>query len=522
MMFSFLKSVNIDPSLMNPSITNRGWKAFLSWEKAAAALLILAGALLRIRQYLTGRSLWVDEAMLALNIVERDIAGLLQPLDYDQGAPVGFLLVEKGVSALLGKHEFALRLFPLLVGLAALWLFYLLLKKMTREPGLLIPLALFAFNPRLIYYSSEVKQYILDVAVTILLLLIAAPALAGTPRKRDFLGLTLAGSIALWFSHPALLVLAGIGLALAVMTLKRRDYSSLGWIAGMGVLWFLNIAFLYLLILQDLSQNAYMREYWQGAFLPVPPWSDPGWFIKSLNENIGIQFGIPYAVFVVFFLMLAGLVVLWFQQRGVAIAIAGILLVTLVASAFQLYPVFERMILFLVPIGLLLIGKAVEAFHQRVQRFSLLGLLSALFLAGYLLYGPFVTSMQNFVEPKYFEHIRPTMAILRDAWKDGDALYVSNGALPAFRFYAPFYGLEKISYEYGRREEYKNPQSILGHLDSLKGQPRLWILLSHVYEKENLNEREYVLNYLNEVGERKREFRVPGTSVFLYLYDLGN
>jgi hypothetical protein len=30
------------------------------------------------------------------------------------------------------------------------------------------------------------------------------------------------------------------------------------------------------------------------------------------------------------------------------------------------------------------------------------------------------------------------------------------------------------------------------------------------------------LRYLDEVGEKKRELRVPGTSVFLYLYDLKN
>lgn len=516
------KGVNIDPSLMNPSITNRGWKAFLSWEKAAAAFLILSGMILRIRQYLTGRSLWVDEAMLALNIVERDFAGMFQPLDYDQGAPVGFLLVEKLFNVILGKHEFALRLFPLLVGLASLWLFYLLLKRITSGPGLLVPLALFALNPRLIYYSSEVKQYILDVALTILLLLVAAPVFQPSPRKKDFAWLGLAGMVALWFSHPASFVLAGIGLALVIITLKRRDYSSLRPLLGMGVLWLLNLALLYVLILKDLSQNAYMREYWQGAFLPVPLWSDPGWFSRSLNENIGIQFGIPYGVFVVFFLMLVGGVMLWFHQRGVALAIASILLFTLIAAALQLYPVFERMILFLVPIGSLLLGKAVEALHQRLQRFPILGLLSVSFLAGYLLYGPLLTSVQNFVEPKYFEHIRPSMATLRDAWRDGDALYVSNGALPAFRFYASFYGLETISYEYGKRDDYKNTQAILNQLNSLKGQPRTWILLSHVYQKDSFNEREYVLNYLDEVGEKKREFRVPGTSVFLYLYDLKN
>ena len=183
---------------MNLSITNRGWKAFLSWGKAAAALLILSGMILRIRQYLTGRSLWVDEAMLALNIVERDFAGMFQPLEYDQGAPVGFLLVEKLFNVILGKHEFALRLFPLLAGLASLWLFYLLLRRITRGPGLLVPLALFALNPRLIYYSSEVKQYILDVALTILLLLAAASVFQPSPRKKDFAWLGLAGMVALY------------------------------------------------------------------------------------------------------------------------------------------------------------------------------------------------------------------------------------------------------------------------------------------------------------------------------------
>ncbi len=266
---------------MNPSITNRGWKAFLSWEKAAIALLILSGMILRVRQYLTGRSLWADEAMLALNIVERDFVGMFQPLEYDQGAPVGFLLVEKLFNVTLGKHEFALRLFPLLVGLLSLGLFYLLLKRITSRAGLLIALALFAFNPRLIYYSSEVKQYIIDVAVSILLLLIATSALSASPRKRDYAWLSLAGLLALWFSHSALFVLAGIGLALVVISLQRRDYSSLRLVIGMGVLWVLEIAFLYLLILKDLSQNAYMKEYWEGAFLPMPLWSDPEWFVKS-------------------------------------------------------------------------------------------------------------------------------------------------------------------------------------------------------------------------------------------------
>src|ERR1044071_3254620 len=182
---------------MNPSFVIHKGKTSFAMERVIAALLILLGALLRVRQYLTGRSLWADEAMLALNIVNRDFAGMFQPLDYDQGSPIGFLLVEKIFNTILGKNEFALRLFPLIVGLLSLWLFYLLLKQITGGFGLLTALALFTFNPRLIYYSSEVKQYIVDVAFMIFLFLLAAPLLSTSPRKRDFAWLALGGLIAL-------------------------------------------------------------------------------------------------------------------------------------------------------------------------------------------------------------------------------------------------------------------------------------------------------------------------------------
>ncbi len=123
------------------------FRRYLSWEKAAIALLFLAGILLRLRQYLTGRSLWADEAMLALNIVNRNFGELLKPLDYDQGAPLGFLLVEKLFNLLLGRSEYALRLLPFLLGLLSLWLFYLLLKRVTAGAGLIAGAGPVCFQP---------------------------------------------------------------------------------------------------------------------------------------------------------------------------------------------------------------------------------------------------------------------------------------------------------------------------------------------------------------------------------------
>ena len=500
---------------------SRKFKDSFSWEKAAVAFLFLVGILLRLRQYLTGRSLWADEAMLALNIVNRNIAELALPLDYDQGAPVGFLLVVKIFNLLFGRSEYVLRLFPFLAGILSIWLFYLLLRRVTQGAGLVTALALFVLNPRLVYYSSEVKQYIVDVAVSLALLLVASPLLEERGRKQDFAWLAAAGFIALWFSHPALFVLAGIGLTLVIIYLQKRDIISLRYILGVGILWLVTIGFLYFLILDHLRQNEYMQEYWQGAFLPMPPWGDPDWFDRAITENVGVQVGIPYAVYLVFGLMLAGWFVLWQTKRNYALAFGMIFLVTLAASALGLYPVFERMILFLVPIGLILLGKTVEFVEERLRTPRWVGRLATFGLAGFLIFGPLLTSASYFSEPKYFEHIRPTMQFLKDTWKEGDALFVTNGAVPAFEYYAPAYGLEDTAYLSSRREDYQAPERMTDQLEQLRGRPRVWVLMSHVYERDGFNERDFILEYLKQNGSRKREFRLPGTSVYLYLFDLG-
>jgi hypothetical protein len=82
--------------------------------------------------------------------------------------------------------------------------------------------------------------------------------------------------------------------------------------------------------------------------------------------------------------------------------------------------------------------------------------------------------------------------------------------------------LEDISYKFGQRQDYQDPQSIASQLEAFDGQPRTWVLFSHVYEKGDFNVRKFILEYLDQTGEKRREFRVPGTSVFLYLYDLRN
>ena len=71
---------------------------------------------LRLGRYVSDRSLWLDESLLALNLTTRSYRGLLETLDFNQGAPIGFLWAERLVLGALGDSELSLRLFPLSLG----------------------------------------------------------------------------------------------------------------------------------------------------------------------------------------------------------------------------------------------------------------------------------------------------------------------------------------------------------------------------------------------------------------------
>ena len=485
-------------------------------EKTISIILLLFGATLRLRQYFSGRSLWADEAMLALNIVNRNFAQLFQPLDYDQGAPLGFLLVEKLFNAILGRHELVLRFFPLVAGLASLWLFYLLAKKTLQGAGLYLALALFAVNPQLVYYSSESKQYILDVAVAVGLLLLAFPIFQGQTNRKNFILLGVAGILALWFSHPALFSLAGIGIGLVVQFVRTRDYKNLRTTVVTGLLWLANLAVLYFINLRTLSQNDYLVDYWSAGFIPLPPWRDLGW----INELITYQFGIRFIPLLVLGLILIGWSVLFREERSFAIACAFTTVFAFIASAMRLYPVNGRLSLFLIPLGILLLGKTMEFLQKAFSSNRFVSVGVAIVLSGYLLISPLVSSIQNFISPKYYEHIRPTMQVLADSWREGDALFVTAWAEPAFRYYAPFYGLEEVEIVTSEIEDYPDGEKLKSRISPLVGEKRVWVLLSHVYEQGGFNERDYLVTYLDEIGEKRREILKPGTSVYLFFYDL--
>ncbi|MGA7928379.1 MAG: glycosyltransferase family 39 protein, partial [Candidatus Sulfotelmatobacter sp.] len=239
----------------------------LRWPKWALAVGAV-GAGLRLRQFFSCRSLWYDEALFALNVLHRSFKGLFQPLDYHQGAPVGFLLLEKLSTLLAGKGELALRTIPLLAGIVSLVVFYEVARLYLSAKAVPIAFILFSLSKSLIYYSSEAKQYSTDVLVTLALLHLVFKLSEGSLSRRKLFDASGVGALAIWFSHPASFVLAGAATVLIIDSLLAGNAQKLRRLMWIFFPWAGSWALCYSVSLRFLGGNTVLLDYWRGTFPP--------------------------------------------------------------------------------------------------------------------------------------------------------------------------------------------------------------------------------------------------------------
>ncbi len=211
-------------------------------------LVVGAAIALRLRQYVYARSLWSDEAGVAVNIVQRSFRGLMRPLDFYQSAPLGFLWSVKAFTTILGNSEPALRLFSLVSGIGALWAAIVLARKTLKPRAGLIFLALMAVSQPLLYYSNELKPYESDALIALVLVLASLEV-----RRHPEQLVTVAtwfgiAAIATWFSSPSIFVSGAAVLSLIWETFRQRKWRPLVAVSAAGLSVLIIFAVRYFLI----------------------------------------------------------------------------------------------------------------------------------------------------------------------------------------------------------------------------------------------------------------------------------
>ena len=403
-----------------------------------APAILLLGLLLRLREYLFVRSLWLDEASLALNIVERGLGGLLQPLANMQAAPYGFMAATELITRFLGISEWSLRLLPFLAGCAALVLFYVAVRRCLSPWGGTFALFLFAISTSLIRYSNEFKPYAVDTLCALaLLLLLLEPLRQGHLAIRKAVLVGGVGALLIWFSFPVIFVMAAFGGLLFLQALRAKDRAFLQRTLLMGLFWLSSFAVFYFTYAAPSRANPGLADYWleRGGFMPLPPTSlqDLFWFTGTAFNYFETVAGLHQLGHTGLLLCGLGIAAFWLERsyRLLAALLLPVLLV-LAASGAHLYPFSERLILFTAPLALLLVGNGIDGLVRLDRR---RGPVYAGVLMALTLISPTAYAAVHFLRPHQVEEVRPLMEAAAPELTADDIFFAYPND-DAFRFYA--------------------------------------------------------------------------------------
>lgn len=326
--------------------------------------VLACGLALRIYQhFFAGRPLWEDEAHLALNFIDSGYLEMFMPLKHFQSAPILFLLGVETCSHLFGFGEVALRTFPFVISIFSYPLLYFFVRDMTGSRlTAVLAFIFFSFNAFVIQFASELKPYTVEASAVIVLGYLTFSHHAYVAERREKL-LKITGAVALFAANTSFIVLFAI-VCYRILYIRQVRQSLSAAEYGKAKLfnkrlfttW--SIAFAACIIL-NIIINPYadnMREVWKPQCIPMNIFSaDFHQFMQAHLHDIFFRYvllltDIRGAAYLVAALLLTGVVYMLRLKRydWLLFTIAPVAIHLLLSWA-QLYPLYERFVLYLVP-----------------------------------------------------------------------------------------------------------------------------------------------------------------------------
>ena len=346
------------------------------WMNRLELLVLAAGVGLRAARFLEQRPLWLDEVLIALNVLSRTPLGLMRPLDHLQLSPVGFLWGEWAMTRVFGAGERALRLLPFIVSVIALMIFARVARRLL-EPGLsLLATTLAALSPLLIYYSAEVKSYGLDWLGMILMMLVTL-RLMDDPSRREWARWGLAATFASLVSTPAPFYITGCAISLLAARPFRERRAMLRLViagAPAAILFGLQFTTAY----DAPRTTSFMELYWTEAFLQTGLRSilQAAHFARMFWSDVLFGSEIvdllpPKTMTVILAVSALGAVAVAKRAPATLLMLLAPALFVAGASVLKMWPLSSRLLLFLAPAVFITLvagmGLLVQPLPQRVR-----------------------------------------------------------------------------------------------------------------------------------------------------------
>jgi len=443
--------------------------------------VLAVGVGLRVVAYTRRSVLWLDEAATARNVVERSLADLLTvPLDYGQAAPKGFLLLEWLVTHAFGASDLAFRLVLFASGIASLFLFRALVRRLLSPAAALAALLFFAVGYWFVLYSADTHPYGLDLALSLAALVLAIDARrAGYPRRR-ILAFAAFGAVAVWFSNGAVLTLGGLGVALGALAWREFGLAAAAralW--PLAALWGMSAAGAVWVALHSFfpSSREFFAWSWQGGMVPAPRSADSAlWVWRAWRTELSLLHGwsVDDPTWTSLYPALAVIGCLHLLRRRTAEAIlAGSVVVAyVVASMAKQYPYDTRFVLASMAVLVIGVGESIGALALASW-----GRATAVAraLAVALCLPPLYRTIA-FPPPYQWTVIGAYLAQIRERWQPGDIVYSSYGRSLEVLYHAPRFGFASGDVIVGPCN-FTDLRAALHVVDAVRGRKRVWVMV---------------------------------------------
>ncbi|KAA9325868.1 hypothetical protein F0P96_19070 [Hymenobacter busanensis] len=480
----------------------------LNYYALALAAVLALGTFFRLFHYFHNRSLFIDELFLSINLIKLGFRDLLTgPFMYEQKAPIGYLWAVKLCVTLFGKQEAALRLFPLLCGLGALFGFVPVARHFLRPWGVVVAVGILALSAPCIYHSVEAKQYSTELCAAVLALLLYT-RFGAASRVGPLLLWGLLGAGLLLFSFSVIFVLAGIASVVVLDTVLRKEWKRAALACLPGAIWLVGFALQYHFFISKYPQSAWLIDFFRtqnDGFMPVagPLLGTLKWvaakfyflFLHPLGLLLSLdgplqpladgpwkhlfKMGFLPAVFTT-----AGLVLLARRQPLTLALLTLPIGLALAASALAIYPFYERFTLVFAPALALILAYGVQRMLARERRYRLV----AAAVAGLVLLPALVNSARQVARPTLImnaETNRDVLLFVNEHFQPGDAVYVFWNMRQAYEYYQDAYQLKYTAIpgsrvKNGTHNQAEYFQRLLPDFQGLAGKKRLWFIYNDV------------------------------------------
>jgi hypothetical protein len=475
-------------------------------------VVVSLGVALSLWQFFQSRSLWHDEANLAINIVERSYENLLLPLDRHQMAPIGFLLIEKLFFQCFGQHDLSLRILPLLSFWASIYFVYQLSSHLFKTKiVILLACTFFIFNPTILYFSSELKQYSGDVLFAISFAYLSIKHFEKSNYK--YILLSIIGSIGIFFSNisPIILFCSGIYLFShklnSKIDIKKFPLCVLSWIISFG--------FYYLYFIKDHPCIPFMNAFWQKSFFTLKNGSHEFYYMTWKKIIIFCSTLFKFPILLSITLITAWLLEILQTLRNKGYAMLSWIVLPLIVhvclSSLELYPFDTRFLLYITPIISIVAAKSIYKMTLKARNITFVNTFTVITLL-FLCISVFFIFPKEQSFPYKREEFLDVFQYVENKKTPIDHHYIFYGSEPAYTFYhktgqlKPFKNLN-IGHSYrGKKEKY------ISEIIKLKGTTCL--LFSHSkYDQEE----KYILQHLDSMGFHKIDHYLSiGASAYIY------